>query len=370
MKIGFLVNPIAGMGGSVGLKGTDGLVEEALKLGASPIACHRARQCMDELNVDPELDTMIITCGGDMGENALTRHKHRYRVVYPSKERTTCEDTRNACRIFMDEGIDLLLFCGGDGTARDIFNVVGKELPILGIPAGVKMHSAVFAISPRCAARIVERFCAGGTELRDAEIMDTDEEAYRRNELRIKVFGYARTPYVPALVQHGKSLFQSVSEDRAKEEIARFAREFMSPDELYIMGAGTTIYKIAEFLNLGAEKTLLGVDAVKNGKLVGKDLNEADLLRLIANEDRVKIMVSPIGAQGFIFGRGNQQISAKVIRKVGIENIIVVATPQKLSDTPFLLVDTGSEELDKKLSGYISVVCGYRLAQRKEVRHG
>jgi len=372
MKIGFLVNPIAGMGGSVGLKGTDGLVEEALKLGASPIACHRARQCMDELNVDPELAPMIITCGGDMGENALTRHrhKHRYRVVYPSKKRTTCEDTRNACRIFMDEGIDLLLFCGGDGTARDIFNVVGKELPILGIPAGVKMHSAVFAISPRCAARIVERFCAGGTELRDAEIMDTDEEAYRRNELRIKVFGYARTPYVPTLVQHGKSLFQSVSEDRAKEEIARFACEFMSPDELYIMGAGTTIYKIAEFLNLGAEKTLLGVDAVKGGKLVGKDLNEADLLRLIANEDKVKIMVSPIGAQGFIFGRGNQQISAEVIQRVGIENIIVVATPQKLSDTPFLLVDTGSEELDKKLSGYISVVCGYRLAQRKEVRHG
>jgi predicted polyphosphate/ATP-dependent NAD kinase len=365
MKIGFLINPIAGMGGSVGLKGTDGLVDKALKLGAHPIAVERAKKCMDELNVN----LTILTCSGAMGEDALT-HSQNYEVVYSFEGRSTREDTRAACKRFLYEGIELLLFCGGDGTARDVYSVVERDIPIIGIPAGVKMHSAVFAISPKGAAKIVERFFAGKTEVRDAEVMDTDEDAYRNNELRMKVFGYARTPYEPVLVQHGKSLFQSVSEEKAKEEIARFACEFMLDGSLYILGAGTTIHKIAELLGLGEEKTLLGVDAVKNGKLVAKDLNEQGLLRLLEKEPKAKLLVSPIGAQGFVLGRGNQQLSAKVLKKVGLENVIVLATPHKLHETPFLLVDTGSEELDERLSGFMSVVCGYRMAQRKEVKKG
>jgi predicted polyphosphate/ATP-dependent NAD kinase len=161
-----------------------------------------------------------------------------------------------------------------------------------------------------------------------------------------------------------------MSEEKAKEEIARFALEFMRDGSLYILGAGTTIFKIAELLGLGEEKTLLGVDAVQDGKLVGKDLNEQELLHLLAGESNVKLLVSPIGAQGFIFGRGNQQLSAKVLEKIGLENVIVLATPHKLSETPFLLVDTGSEALDERLSGYLSVICDYRMAQRKEVRRG
>jgi len=200
--------------------------------------------------------------------------------------------------------------------------------------------------------------------------MDTDEAAYRRNELRMKVFGYARTPYEPVLVQHGKSLFQSVSEETAKEEIAQFALEFMRDGSLYILGAGTTTFKVAELLGLGEEKTLLGVDAVKDGKLVGKDLNEQALLRLLERDPNAKLLVSPIGAQGFVFGRGNQQLSATVLEKIGVKNVIVLATPHKLNETPFLLVDTGSEELDEQLRGHLSVVCGYRMAQRKEVRRG
>jgi len=374
MKIGFLINPIAGLGGSVGLKGTDGLVEEALKRGAKPVACERAKKCMQELELGAS--SVILTCSADMGENAVINQLHSYEVVYSFAGDSTSEDTKNACKTFLEEGVDLLLFCGGDGTARDVYSAVGKDIPVIGIPAGVKMHSAVFAISPGGAAKIVEHFAAGKAELRDAEVMDTDEDAYRRNELRMKVFGYAQTLYEPVLVQQGKSLFQSVSEERAKEEIARFACEFMADGSLYILGAGTTTHKIAELLGLGEEKTLLGVDAVKNRELVGKDLNERELLRLLENEKKkegnppVKLLVSPIGAQGFVFGRGNQQLSAKVIEKVGVENVIVLATPHKLSETPFLLVDTGSEELDKQLSGYMSVVCGYRMAQRKEVRRG
>jgi predicted polyphosphate/ATP-dependent NAD kinase len=365
MKIGFLINPIAGMGGSVGLKGTDGLVNEAVKLGAKPIATERARKCMEELNAD----LFILTCSGAMGEDALT-NSQSYEVVYSFEGSSTSEDTKEACNRFLDDGIELLLFCGGDGTARDVYSVVEREIPIIGIPAGVKMHSAVFAISPTGAAKIVERFFEGTAEVRDAEVMDTDEDAYRNNELRMKVFGYARTPYEPVLVQQGKSLFQSVSEEKAKEEIARFACEFMLDGSLYILGAGTTIHKIAELLGLGEEKTLLGVDAVKNGKLVGKDLNEQGLLRLLEKEPKVKLLVSPIGAQGFVFGRGNQQLSAKVLGKVGFANVIVLATPHKLNETPFLLVDTGSEELDELLSGNMSVLCGYRMAQRKEVKKG
>jgi len=376
MKIGLFINPIAGLGGSVGLKGTDGLVEEALRLGAKPVACERAKKCMQELELGTS--SVILTCSADMGENAMINQSQRYEVVYSFAGDSTSEDTKNACRTFLEAGVDLLLFCGGDGTARDVYSVVGKDIPVIGIPAGVKMHSAVFAISPGGAAKIVERFTAGKAELRDTEVMDTDEDAYRRNELRMKVFGYAQTPYEPVLVQQGKSLFQSVSEEEAKEEIAKFACEFMADGSLYIVGAGTTTHKIAELLGLGEEKILLGVDAVKNGELVGKDLNERELLRLLKKENEkkkegnspVKLLVSPIGAQGFVFGRGNQQLSAKVIEKVGVENVIVLATPHKLSETPFLLVDTGSEELDKQLSGYVSVVCGYRMAQRKEVRRG
>jgi predicted polyphosphate/ATP-dependent NAD kinase len=368
MKIGFLINPIAGMGGSVGLKGTDGLVDEAVELGAQPVAMERARKCMAELTVN----ALILTCSGAMGEEALLSPQN-YEVVYSfAGHRSTSEDTKKACQRFLEEGIELLVFCGGDGTARDVYSVVEREIPIIGIPAGVKMHSAVFAISPKGAAQIVEHFLDGKAEVRDAEVMDTDEDAYRRNELRMKVFGYARTPYEPILVQHGKSIFQSVSEEHAKEEIARFAIEFMRDGSLYILGAGTTIHKIAELLGLGEEKTLLGVDAVKDGKLVAKDLNEQALLSLLENEKetKVKLLVSPIGAQGFVFGRGNQQLSANFLAKVGIENVIVLATPHKLAETPFLLVDTGNDELDEQLSGNMSVVCGYRMAQRKEVRRG
>ncbi|MHC1625500.1 MAG: ATP-NAD kinase family protein [Methermicoccaceae archaeon] len=370
MKIGFLNNPIAGMGGAVGFKGTDGLVQEALRKGAKPVSIKRASKCLNELKID--FPSVILSCSGEMGENALkdSPWRDKYKVVYSYNGTSTSEDTKNACKVFLDENIELLLFCGGDGTARDVYSVIKKDVPIIGIPAGVKMHSAVFATSPTAAAKVIEHFAEGKTELREVEIMDTDEGAYRRNELQMKIFGYALTPYEPVLVQSGKSIFGGVSEEKAKAEIARFVREFMVDNCLYILGAGTTLHKIAELMGLEKEKTLLGVDAVKNGVIVGKDLSEQELLELVDREDNVKILVSPIGAQGFLFGRGNQQISARVIEKAGVENIIVVATPHKLSETPFLLVDTGNEEVDNELCGYISVISGYRMAQRVEVRRG
>ncbi|MHC1566511.1 MAG: ATP-NAD kinase family protein [Candidatus Syntropharchaeia archaeon] len=351
------------MGGSVGLKGTDGLVEEAIKLGARRIAEKRAKQTLNALR-NGKFD--IITPSKDMGEKALVDSGFECRIVYSSPDATTAYDTKRACEEFLEEKPDLLLFCGGDGTARDIYSVVQKEIPILGIPAGVKMNSAVFATNPISAAEIVMDFMRDGVEIREAEVMDTDEELYRKGILDVKIFGYARTPYKPVLVQSRKFVFHDEGEEKSKEEIARFVCEFMRDGSTYILGAGTTTKKIAD--KLGIEKTLLGVDVVKNGKLIARDVNERDLLSILEREERVKIIVSPIGAQGFIFGRGNQQISPEVIKRVGIENIIVVATPHKLSLSPFLFVDTGDRELDAKLSGYLSVVCGYRIAQRKAVR--
>jgi predicted polyphosphate/ATP-dependent NAD kinase len=364
-KIGFLINPIAGMGGTVGLKGTDGAstLKEAIRRGANPLSRDRAKKTLEVL-VNSELD--LLTCAKEMGGFALEEAGFsRYNVVYSPPDQTTAQDTKNACERFLDRGVDLILFCGGDGTARDIYTVVERRTPILGIPSGVKMHSAVFAINPEAASKIVLDFLQGKTSLGEAEIMDTDEEKYRQGKLDIKVFGYALTPYEPLLVQGSKSVFYSVTEEKSKEDIARFAIEFMRDDSLYILGPGTTIKKVSDLLDI--DKTLLGVDVVKDQELIAKDVGEGELLKLLETEKKAKILVSPIGAQGFVFGRGNQQISPEVIEKVGVENIIILATPHKLKQTPALFVDTGDTELDRQLSGEVQVIVGYRLAQRKRI---
>ena len=361
-RIGLLINPVAGMGGAVGLKGTDGNVEEARRLGASPLAKNRARSTLALLLYNKSLD--FVTCSGAMGEDALREAGiQRYQVLYQFTGESSALDTRTAAQMFLKEGVDLILFCGGDGTARDIFDAVGRNVPILGIPAGVKMFSAVFAIDPLTAAEIVTEYRK--ESLRDSEVMDVDEEAYRAGELKTRLHGIARTPALEGKVQLPKQIFEESDEERAKGEIARFFHEIMIPDVLYIFGAGTTTEAIAR--ELGVKKTLLGVDAVKNGKLIALDIDEKTLWTLLEQGQDTKILISPIGAQGFILGRGNQQISARIVRRVGISNIIVVATPHKLRETPVLYVDTGDPVLDKEFGETVLVVSGYRMAQRRRI---
>ena len=361
-RIGFLVNPIAGMGGPVGLKGTDGLAEEAIAMGARPRAMERARACLDLLSKERDA-ILFFTASGSMGESCLEECGLDYKVVYSALPVTSSRDTIRTCQAFLDEGVDLILFCGGDGTARDVAGIAGST-PILAIPAGVKMHSGVFAASPQAAADLVIRFLNGELNLRDTEIVDVDEELYRAGILQTKLYALAKTPYLPVLVAERKRIYSSVQEDEFKDQIALFASEFMRDGSAYIIGAGTTTSRIADIL--GLEKTLLGVDVVKDGRLMITDASEQDLLELLDRETRVMIIISPIGAQGFILGRGNQQLSAEVIRRVGIDKLIIISTPHKLAEIPYLLVDTGDEDLDESLAGKRQVVTGYRIAQMKD----
>jgi predicted polyphosphate/ATP-dependent NAD kinase len=361
-KIGLIVNPIAGMGGSVGLKGTDMKVDEARERGAIPHAQERARITLRLLARESSLH--FITCSGAMGGDLLRETGFpEFEILYTFSGESSARDTQAAARRFRDAGADLLLFCGGDGTARDIFEAVGRNVPLLGIPAGVKMFSAVFAVDPAVAAELVLKSTA--ENIRDSEILDVDEEAYRSGDLKTRIFGIARTPSLPGRVQSAKQVFEEADEERAKEEIARFMQEVMLPGTLYIMGAGTTTEAISR--RLGLPKTLLGVDAIKDGVLVASDADEKSLFDLADKEPDTRIIVSPIGAQGFVLGRGNQQISARLVRKIGLKKIIVVATPHKLRETPVLYVDSGDPELDKEFGDSVQVISGYRIAQRKKV---
>jgi predicted polyphosphate/ATP-dependent NAD kinase len=361
--IGFLINPFAGLGGRVGLKGTDGLTETAIKKGAVPESNNKALIALRLLKKNAGI--RFLTCSGDMGENAMkSAGIESYSVVYHYVGVSTARDTNNACREFVAAGAELIVFTGGDGTARDVYDAAGPEFPILGIPAGVKMFSGIFAITPEAAAEIIN---AVPMKFREAEIADIDEEAYRRGEFHTRIHGIGKVPFIPELTQGVKQVFETGDEERAKREIARFLVEVMADGMLTILGPGTTTAAIAHLL--GIEKTLLGFDVVQGGKLTGRDLDERGILSILEKDGPARIIVSPIGAQGFVIGRGTQVISPGVIRRVGIKNIIIAATPAKLANTPLLYIDTGDPALNAQFGDSIAVISGYRMAQRKKLVH-
>jgi len=363
-QIGLVVNPVAGMGGSVGLKGTDGNVTEARRRGAVPHATDRAQAALERLA--GKKDLAFITCSGSMGEDALKGAGITgFQVIYQYSGESSQADTKNAVKAFIKSGVDLVLFCGGDGTARDVFDITGQDVPVLGIPAGVKMYSAVFAVDPASAADLVQAF--DRHRLRDAEVMDVDEDAYRAGTLKTHLHGIARTPALAGKIQAAKQVYEEADEERAKAAIAQFVDEIMLRGTLYIIGAGTTTEAVTR--RLGIKKTLLGVDAVRDRRLVATDCDEKTLLALADKYPDTRIILSPIGAQGFVLGRGNQQISAALVRKVGIKNLIVIATPHKLAEIQQLYIDSGDPDLDREFGDSIQVISGYRIAQRKKIHH-
>jgi predicted polyphosphate/ATP-dependent NAD kinase len=369
MNIGLLVNPIAGMGGRVGLKGTDGVVEEAIKLGASPVAPGRALEFLTALESVIELSKLngeirIITCPGKMGEDVVQEAGLRHEVIELDIENSTdAEDTKDCVLALYEEDVRLLVFVGGDGTARDILDAVNvydlDDLLVLGVPSGVKMYSGIFVVNPADAAEVVRLVHEGTAHTAEFEIMDADEIAIRKDKFIINLYGYLRGPSVPARFQGAKQASpETTDEYEAQEAIAKYIIEGMDQDGIYILGPGTTVKTVTDLLKI--KKTTLGVDVYKAGK-VYNDVNEDMILELVDDFSKCWIIVSPIGHQGMLFGRGNQQISPRIIERVDRDHIIVISTPSKLKGIAdeILRVDTGEARVDEMLRGYIRVVTDY-----------
>lgn len=375
-NIGFFINPISGMGGKVGLKGTDSsvILQEAIKRGAHPIADKRAKRFLKKLSGFPEYKNIkFIIPKGIMGEDIFSSLTHSTPtpfkrvisdILIPSK--TSSQDTYSVSKRLKKLKVDLLIFVGGDGTARDVLAAVGSDFPILGVPSGVKMHSGVFAQGIEKAVHILRKFVNEEVQLIKSEIVDLDEDAFRHNRLSTKIFGVALVPQIPALMQPSKLFsFHDSSEEANINGIIRTYKELIDNDTLYLLGSGSTIKEIAQVFNekIHSQKSLLGIDAVLKQTILGKDLMESEIINLIntTKAKSIRIVVTIIGIQGFIFGRGNQQLSSEVIKLVGIENIDVIATRSKIENIPEkkLFVDTGDPNLDQELSGYIKVLVDY-----------
>ena len=365
IRVGLIVNPIAGMGGRVGLKGTDGgSLALALERGAVPLSGARASACLCEMLQCR--DAFSLYAGiGKMGEDSASDAGFEATVLGDGAGNVTSSaDTVRIARRMLDIGMDLILFAGGDGTARDVCGAVGENAVVLGIPAGVKIHSAVFARSPKEAGRLAADFVTSARARRAlllSEVMDTDEEAYRNGELKTRLFGCMNVPYERGRVQGLKS-GTPASEAGALEAVALGALDTIARKSatLLFVGAGTTARALSRAMGNGG--TLLGVDAWLDGRLAAADVAEGDILRLLKEHPRGKAMiaVTPIGGQGFVFGRGSQQFSPEVIRKVGRDDILIMASPGKLESlrgAPMLL-DTGDSALDAELGGYYRVVTG------------
>ena len=358
--IGLIVNPVAGMGGSVGLKGTDGkeMYAKALALGAEPVTPDKTTEFLSSIKCLNKIKLLVAP--GVMGEVYVKGLEVQETVIGEVGEKTSPADTKRIARQMVESGAELIVFIGGDGTARDIYDAIQSSLPVVAVPAGVKVFSSVFAVSARGAAEMLDAFVEG-TDVTEEEVLDIDEEAYREDRLASRLYGYLLVPEVRRFLQAGKAASNLAMPARvSKKEIAIYMIEEMDAQTLYLLGPGTTLKAITD--ELGLPKTLLGVDAVHAGQLVEKDLNEKGILHLLKRYEKRKIIVTPIGGNGFIFGRGSKQFTPQIIRKVGRENILVVGTRDKLDQLDGLRVDTGDFELDKLLSGYLKVWVGDREA--------
>ena len=346
--VGLIVNPIAGMGGAVGLKGTDTpeRLQRAVALGARPRAATRARRTLSQLR---GADIRLIAACGAMGSDLAADVDLPAETIGRAAEGpTTANDTIVAARGLAQRRVDLLLFAGGDGTARDVEAAIGSAVPALGIPTGVKMQSGVFASSPE-AAGIVAR--TGSDQFTDAEVVDRDGQGDS-----LRVYGHLRVPRQPAQMIGMKR--PSRAPEAELDGACRRLAMSLEPDQLYIVGPGSTTQRFLE--HAGIRGTLSGVDAIRGGQLIGRDVNERALMGLLRGRPRSSVIVSVIGGQGALFGRGNQEISADVLRAVGPENVIVIASLEKLValDPCRLHVDTGDPVVDRALSGYRRVHVG------------
>ncbi len=353
-KIGFIINPIASLGGRAGFKGSDCIENQnkALEMGYEKLASKRAQECLNQIKHNK--DVLFFTPTGELGEDIIKDSGLNHEIVVLNSIEGTSKDTLSSIKLFTDLNVDLIVFCGGDGTARDICSANIESIPVLGVPSGVKMYSGCFAVNPRLAGTLLNDYLEGHsvtTELR--EVMDIDEAILGTHGNSPKLYGYLPTLSEGTKLQNAKSV--STTTNQESEIMAEYLIENMLPDTLYLIGPGSTTFKIKESLNI--DGTLLGVDVILNRKMLTKDADEKTLLKLFKTYKKTKIIVTCIGGAGFVFGRGNQQISPDVIRLVGKENIQLAVTKSKLAglwQRP-MLVDTGDTETDKYLSGYYRI---------------
>ena len=401
LKLGLIINPVAGIGGKVGLKGSDGegVVALAKELGARQESGMKAAKALEVFACHAG-EFLLYTCAGAMGQEEAEKLRFRVEVIgggsrgsrggrggescggggsggsgsvgsgggsssggsgsVGSGGESSAVDTIEAAREMARLGVDLLIFAGGDGTARDVMDAVGQSIPVLGIPTGCKIHSAVYAINPKIAGAAVRKIIESGAapRVREAEVMDIDEELFRKGLVSARLYGYMNVPDDRRRMQNLKS-GRGMTGQAAVESLSNCIADGMEQDVLYIIGSGSTMMKVKE--KLGIDGTLLGVDLVRNAKMVQKDATEKEILDALGKHGRSKIIVTVIGGQGYIFGRGNQQISSDVLKAVGKENILVAMSKDK-ADAMFmqnLYIDTSDEETNRTLCGYYRVLVGY-----------
>lgn len=362
-KLGVIINPVAGLGGSAGLKGSDGsaIQAEARARGAEARAPERMRQALQALQ--PWKGNFHIYCiSGEMGEATLQTLEFPYTVVgHPAAAQTTPTDTYAAAQALQRLGVDLLLFAGGDGTARNIADAVGHEQVVLGVPSGVKMHSAVYAISPEAAGQVVGALLDHQlVPLAERDVRDIDEVAFRSGQVKTRWYATMKVPEAPHFLQQAKN--SGVQEDElAQQDLAHELIDQLEDDTLYIVGPGSTTWVFLQELKVGG--SLLGVDLLLNREVFASDVSARDIAAALEQHaGPVKIVITVIGGQGHIIGRGNQQLTPDILRKVGKHNILIIATNEKiraLGRRP-LLVDSNDPELDQMFTGYMPVITGYR----------
>lgn len=361
-KLGLLVNPYAGIGGALALKGSDGVEirEKALALGAEKKALDKTRLALEHI-LPIKDQVQLYVASGDMGENLAKGMGFNYLVVYqPENTQTESQDSEATAKALIAHQVDLILFAGGDGTARNVCHVVGNSVPVLGVPAGCKIHSAVYAITPAAAGRVLKQVIKGEiVSVSDAEVMDIDEALFRKGKVNARQFGEMQVPtelrYIQAVKMGGKE-----SDELVLADIAAHIIEIIedNPEHLFVMGSGSTVEFVMQ--ELGIKNTLLGVDVIKHKQLLASDVTASELLTLTTNQS-CKLVLTLIGGQGHIIGRGNQQLSADFLKRLNKDNILLVATKTKLSNLSGrpLIVDSGDTDVDLQLSGLISIITGY-----------
>ncbi len=356
--LGLIINPLAGLGGPAALKGSDGVADEALARGAIPRAQERTAIALECLRPVAER-IQFMTFPGAMGADLLASLGYGYRELGQIDAVTSADDTRAAVLALQEAGCSLILFAGGDGTARDVCSVAREDQPVLGIPAGVKIHSGVYAISPKAAGEMALRLIEGGlVRLTTGEVRDIDEAGLREGRIGARHFGELCVPVEGEFLQHVKQGGME-SEELVLVELADWLQESWEEGVRYVFGPGSTMHGLAD--SLGLETTLLGVDVIENGQVIARDVTEVQLFELV-DDYPARLLVTAIGGQGHIIGRGNQQISPRVLRAVGLEHLRVVATKRKLAtlEGRALLVDSGDPELDAAFPDAVRVWSGYR----------